>query len=73
MVKYTFPTTQQVMLQPSVTTVGDPTHTKEEDPSILPTMVSVINAELLDTTLINAKAVHLHRIWKTPPRTWLQQ
>ena len=57
---------QHATLQQSVTTVADPTHTKEDDPSVLPTTPSVANAELLDTTLISAEAVHPHRVWKTP-------
>ena len=44
----------------------DPTHTKENDPSVLPTTQSVTNVELLDTTLISAEAAHPHRVWKTP-------
>ena len=60
------PTTQHATLQPSVTTVADPTHTKEEDPSVLPTAPSVTNVELFDPTLISAKAAHPHRVWKTP-------
>ena len=31
-------------LQPNVTTAADPTHTKEDDPSVLPTMPSVTSA-----------------------------
>ena len=65
-VKDAVPTTQYTMLQPSVTTVADPTHTKKDDPSVLPTMPSVTNAELFDTTLISAEAAHHHRVWKTP-------
>ena len=60
------PTTQHTTLQPNVTTMDDPTHTKEDDPSILPTMLSVTNAELLATMLINVEAVHSPRVWKTP-------
>ena len=60
------PTSQHATLQPSVTTVADPTHTKEDDPSVLPTTLSVTNAEWLDTTLISAEAVHPHCVWKTP-------
>ena len=64
-VKDAVPTTQHTTLQPSVTTVEDPTHMKEDDPSALPTMLSVTNAELLETTLISAEAVHPHHVWKT--------
>ena len=60
------PTTQHTTLQPSVTSVEDPTDTKEDDPSVLPTMPSVTNVELLDSTLISAEAAHPHRVWKTP-------
>ena len=37
-----------------LTTVADPTHKKEDDPSVLPTTPNVTNAELLDTMLISA-------------------
>ena len=47
MVEDAVPTTQHATLQPSVTTVADPTHTKEDDPSVLPTTLSVTNVELL--------------------------
>ena len=49
------PTTQHDTLQPSVTTVEDPTHTKEDNPSVLPTTLSVTN-----------EVVHPHHVWKTP-------
>ena len=64
-VKDAVPTTQLATLQPSVTTVVDPTHTKEDDPSVLPTTPSVTNVELLDTMLVSAEAAHPHRVWKT--------
>ena len=46
--------------------MADPTHMKGDDPSVLPRMPSITNAELLDTTLISAEAAHPHRVWKTP-------
>ena len=55
-----------VSLLPSVTTVADPTHTKEDNQSVLPTTPSGTNVELLDATLISAEAAHSHRVWKTP-------
>ena len=60
------PTTQHALLQPSVTTVVDPTHTKEDDSSVLLTTSSATNGELLGTSLISAEVVHPHRVWKTP-------
>ena len=56
------PITQHATLQPCVTTVEDPTHRKEDGPSVLPTTPSVTNVELLDTTLISAEAAHPHRM-----------
>ena len=49
------PTTQHATLHLSVITVEDPTHTKEDDPGVLLTTLRVINAELLDTTLISVE------------------
>ena len=46
--------------------MADPTHMKEDEPSVLPTTPSVTNAELLDTTLISAEAAYSHHVWKTP-------
>ena len=39
-----------------MTTAADPTHTKEDDPSVLPTTPSVTSAVYLDTTAGNAEA-----------------